>query len=360
MINVMVACADYPSENNRAMQFVHVRNKYYKKNGINVTVLNFACKASYVYEGIKVISLEEFYSHKSNYLDNILICHAPNLRNHYRFLCKNRNTFSRFLFFFHGHEIVKINKAYPKPYDYMRGNVIKRIMQDVYDSLKLNVWRRYFLKKDINSPLIFVSNSLKNDFLKYLKLSPKDISKRSCIIHNSVGEIFEKESYRPNKNESRFDFITIRSNLDSSVYCIDLVTEIARQNPSKTFLIIGRGKYFDYNEKPENITLINRALLQEELINYINSSDIALMPTRRDSQGVMTCELATFGIPVITSDLEVCREMFEDFSDVHMFSEKELLEKEIKKFSKKNDGKVMNFFSTNTIKNEIDVINRHS
>ena len=33
------------------------------------------------------------------------------------------------------------------------------------------------------------------------------------------------------------------------------------------------------------------------------------MPTRQDTQGVMTCEFATYGIPVITSDLEVCREM---------------------------------------------------
>lgn len=34
------------------------------------------------------------------------------------------------------------------------------------------------------------------------------------------------------------------------------------------------------------------------------------MLTRRDTQGVMSCELVTYGIPLIMSDLPVCREIF--------------------------------------------------
>lgn len=34
------------------------------------------------------------------------------------------------------------------------------------------------------------------------------------------------------------------------------------------------------------------------------------MPTRRDTQGVMSCELITYGILLVVSDLPVCREMF--------------------------------------------------
>ena len=107
MIKVLVACADYPGENGRALQYVHVRNKYYQKNGIDVTVLNFACDKSYVYENIKVISLGDFYSDKMQFIDSVLICHAPNLRNHFRFIKKNNKIFKKMLFFFHGHEIVK-------------------------------------------------------------------------------------------------------------------------------------------------------------------------------------------------------------------------------------------------------------
>ena len=36
------------------------------------------------------------------------------------------------------------------------------------------------------------------------------------------------------------------------------------------------------------------------------------MPTRADAQGVMACEMATFGIPLITSNIDVCKEVFKE------------------------------------------------
>lgn len=359
MTKVLVACADYPSDESRALQYVHVRNKYYQKHGIDVTVLNFASQKSYVYENIEVISLEDFYNKKESFKDCVLICHAPNLRNHYRFIKKNSGFFGKKLFFFHGHEIVKLNKAYPQPYPFMQENLWKKELRNLYDCFKLRIWRYYFLKEDTQSPLIFVSNSLKNDFLKFLRISEIDIADRTHIIHNSVGKVFEQESYTPKIDNKMYDFITIRSNLDSSVYCIDLVTEIAYKNPDKSFLIIGKGKYYEYNKKPDNITLINRSMTQEELIQYINSSKVALMPTRRDSQGVMTCELATFGIPVITSDLAVCREMFDGFSNVYMVNNSEishLIEKCDDRFAFKLSNKNGAFLAGETLAKECKLI----
>ena len=356
MTKVLVACADYPRDEGRALQFVHVRNKYYQKNGIDVTVLNFASEKSYVYENVPVISLNDYNREKEKFNDCVLICHAPNVRNHYRFLTKNKKFFRKTLFFFHGHEIVKINEVYPPPYSFMRESILKKVLQDLYDNFKLRVWRNYFLKKDTESPLIFVSNSLKKDFLKYLRLTENDISTRTHIIYNSVGEIFERESYSPHDDTELYDFITIRSNLDNSVYCIDLVVEIARRYPDKSFLIIGKGNFFDYNQKPDNITLINHSMSQEKLIQYINSSKVALMPTRRDSQGVMSCELATFGIPLITSNLEVCREMFNSFSNVYIMINDELNDKIFEKRFERRITKNNNFFVEKTVVEEIKII----
>lgn len=42
--------------------------------------------------------------------------------------------------------------------------------------------------------------------------------------------------------------------------------------------------------------------------------------TRRDTQRVMSCELATYGIPLITSDLPVCRERFSRLDSVSFIS----------------------------------------
>ena len=50
-MNLLVAVADYPDNNgNVKLMYVHTRNIYYKKTGIDVTVLNFAAKNCYNYE----------------------------------------------------------------------------------------------------------------------------------------------------------------------------------------------------------------------------------------------------------------------------------------------------------------------
>ena len=78
---------------------------------------------------------------------------------------------------------------------------------------------------------------------------------------------------------------------------------------------ISRGN-FKYRKKPDNITWIDKFLQHDELLYCINCARCALMPTRRDTQGVMSCELVTYGIPVITSDLPVCREIFGGLNNV--------------------------------------------
>ena len=52
------------------------------------------------------------------------------------------------------------------------------------------------------------------------------------------------------------------------------------------------------------------------MIDLLNKSRCALMPTRTDAQGVMACEMATFGIPLVTTDLPVCHEVFDTFVNV--------------------------------------------
>ena len=80
------------------------------------------------------------------------------------------------------------------------------------------------------------------------------------------------------------------------------------------------------------------------------------MPTKQDTQGVLTSELITFGIPTITSNLDVCIEMFGDFDNVVLIDnyKDNDLDKIISKFSlgfKKNTK----FYRINTIQKEIDL-----
>ena len=67
------------------------------------------------------------------------------------------------------------------------------------------------------------------------------------------------------------------------------------QNPKKRFYLIGKGEYFKYRKKPDNLIIEHRYLNHQDVIEILNESKCALMPTRTDAQGVMACEMATSG-----------------------------------------------------------------
>ncbi len=319
MKSVLVLSADYPDTTGRVpLMYVHTRNKYYIQHNIDVTVLNFHTDYNYVLDGIKVISLNSYENNLDTY--DTLILHAANLRNHYRFLRKYEKRFSHLIFFFHGHEVLRMNKAYPKPYDFVEKNgYLHDMAQEIYDSFKLHIWRKYLPTIAPKSDFIFVSNWFFREFEKYMRLTKKDLLDHVHIIHNSVGKVFEENTYQF-KNEKRYDFVTVRSVMDNSKYCIDLVTKFARKYPQYLFLIIGCGNYFRFNKKPENVVWIDKVVKHQELLEYLNQSRCGLFPTRLDAQGVMMCELAAYGMPVITSDIDVCREVFDGVGHIELIN----------------------------------------
>lgn len=340
------------AESYQTSAYIQTRNEYYQLNGINVTVIDFKAEKNYVLRDVQVITYN-FY--KTNHLNfDVLILHAPNIKHHMTFLILYGNRFPRFVFFFHGHEVVRINDTYPKEYPYIKSNnIIHRIAQEIYDTIKLAGWHYYLPRISAKSDYVFVSRHFFDEFKDYVGLSSVDLNNRVHIINNPVGAEFLTNSY-DNSYEKEYDLITIRSNMDDSTYCIDLVTKIARDNPELKFLIIGKGEWFKYNEKPNNITWIDRFINHEDMLKYINSARCALMPTRRDTQGVMSCEMATFGIPLITSDIEICKEIFEGFVNVYyMKSTNDFKEIFVSAINNQVQEKVILYDNNNTIDKEL-------
>lgn len=111
MKKILVLVQDYPNNNGGvALMYVHVRNKYYIQHNIDVTVLNFSSVDDYVIDNIRVIT-ENTYKEKNIKYD-LVVSHAANIKNHYRFLKKYDNRFEHMIFFFHGHEVVMLNEVY--------------------------------------------------------------------------------------------------------------------------------------------------------------------------------------------------------------------------------------------------------
>lgn len=356
---ILIAVADYPDDSgNKAEMYVHTRNKVYKEEGISFSVLNFRTERNYYYDGVEVICLDEYKKNKEKY--DILISHAPNIRNHFRFLMKYRKYFRKLFFFFHGHEVLRTQKVYPKPYEYMEHSATKSNLIDLYDVIKLKIWKIFYYRNYKDSYFIFVSEWMKRQFFKTIDIKDNDFNNKVYVIYNAVGKVFEKKKYTPEET-LKYDFITIRGNLDNSKYSVDIVNRIAKDNPKYKFLIVGKGIFFSHIEKASNLDWLDKTLNHNEIIAILNQSKYGLMPTRTDSQGLMMCEMAAYGIPVITSNIEVCLEVFKDYNNVFFINNDEkhynmtlFLQEIAEKVVINNIDE--RYYEKNTVKKEIDLI----
>jgi glycosyltransferase involved in cell wall biosynthesis len=318
----LILCSNYPTRDGGvSLNYIHIRNIYYVKNGAEVVVINFYCKKGYLIDGVKVISLQEYTSKYINDHFDLLICHAANIKYHLKFLIKYGHLFPKYVFFFHGHEVLKVSRVYPPPYEWEKSFIAAKV-RDMYDIIKLKIWHFYYKKIIKKSYFIFVSNWMLSEFEKWIKISRDQMEGHYSVIYNCVSNLYEERNYDVSSLK-KFDFVTIRSVLDGSKYCIDLINTLAENNPQYSFLLIGRGSIFNHINKANNIIWIDTFLGQEDIINFLNQSRVALMPTRCDAQGVMMCEMATFGIPVITSDIKVCIEVFDSIDNVYYIKNEE-------------------------------------
>lgn len=317
-MKILVLTQDYPSsEHPYAMAYVHSRNLEYLKAEYDVKVVNFNTEKSYIYENIYVYPFSTSLIEEAD----IVLSHAPNIRNHFKILSNLQN--KKIVFFFHGHEVLHRYGDYPTGYTWMKESKLKKLGLYCYDLLKISLVGIYLKKisKKNDVGTIFVSRWMEDQFVKNIKFNPNSLG-NSAIIPNACNSIFLEKEYVFEPKNKLADYITIRP-LDDSKYAVDLVVEFAKNNPSKSFHIYGKGRYFEINDKPNNVEVFHKFIHQKDIPSLLNKYECALMPTRYDSQGVMVCEMATYGIPVITSTFEVCIEMLESFENVYYLEESE-------------------------------------
>lgn len=97
-----------------SLHYIHSRNKWYIEDGIEVSVISFRAKYDYQIDGVNVYTEKSYKDKLSSDTFDIVISHAPNLKNHLRFLKKFGNSFDNIVFYFHGHEVLKTSEVYPE------------------------------------------------------------------------------------------------------------------------------------------------------------------------------------------------------------------------------------------------------
>ncbi|NLL04831.1 MAG: glycosyltransferase family 4 protein [Clostridiaceae bacterium] len=362
-MKILVLAEDYSTTDGLvSLHYIHSRNKWYIEKNLDVSVISFRTKNDYKIDGVKVYTIKSYKEKLMSQDFDLVLSHAPNIKHHLKFLNKYGDKFNNIIFYFHGHEVLRTSKIYPKPYKFTKKQpFIKKLIREVYDSFKLLVWKNEIPKFIWKSQFIFVSNWMYNMFIRFVKINPELIKDRKHIIYNCIGKEFQNITY-DTQIKKKYDFITIRNNLDGSKYGIDIVTKIAKNNPKYKFCVIGKGKFYRNFEKPENLEWIDKNLTHEEIIDFLNRSRCALIPTRADAQGVMACEMATFGIPLITSNIDVCKEVFEGFENVAFIDNEdekiniEPILKELQKVTVKQKNE--KYFEKNTVVREIELFKK--
>lgn len=314
MKTIFVLSQAYPSEDNKyAQSFIHPRNKAYIKAGFDVIEISSSAKKDYFYDEVRVVTEESGQYLLRKGTGATVLVHAPNIRNHVRFLKKNKDYIDQYILFFHGHEVLIEDKVYPTPYSFNKLEVVKYYIAGLYDRIKIPLIKRFINSISPNKlDLVFVSKWMldKTNLFLGSNYSPGE---RVHIINNGINPYIKEANYTPDKILA--DCICIRP-FDKSKYSIDLVIELAISNPNKTFHIYGRGNYFKFHPKPSNVDVITKFISPKDMSKLFNHYKCAVMPTKADAQGLMMCEMATAGIPMITSDIDVCHEMLDDFSNV--------------------------------------------
>ena len=357
-MKLLVLAENYSTKEKVSLAYIHTRNLEYVKQGIELDVISFSSTTQYTLDGINIYSLKQFCEKKDVSDYDLVVSHAPNIRHHCKFINEHYDKIKKIVFFFHGHEVLYTKEAYPKPYDYVKNeNRFKSVIKDIYDVFKMIYLTKFFNKTIEKAEFIFVSEWMYQQFKKNIKLDEAKYKEKSHIIYNGLGEVFSLNNY-DRDCEKKYDFITIRNMLDGSKYCIDVVNNLAKKNPNMKFLVVGKGKFFEYNEAPSNLTYELKNLNHAEIIEYLNASRCALMPTRTDAQGVMMCEMAVFGIPVITSDIYVCKMVLGDVENVDFINNNNTdvnLKEKLVNLVNKKYSKSDKFSYNNTILKEIKV-----
>ena len=201
-MKLLVLSANYPDNNGSiGLNYVHVRNVFYKRKGNEVVVINFSATDDYVKDGIRVLPLSSFYTKEKTQSFDVVVCHAANLRNHYRFLCYEKNNIKKIVFFYHGHEAMKLSD-YPIDYPFLKKNRLMRLLFPIYDWFKLRTWR-YYITHNINIiDLVFVSEWMRDTFFKNIKIKDDALPEnKQHVIYNSVSKLYETNEWDYSKEK---------------------------------------------------------------------------------------------------------------------------------------------------------------
>lgn len=314
--DILLVTPGYPSlDNHYFFGFVHSRLRVYRNEGINVDVAAIRADYNpslYEYDGIAVF--------KGNFLDLEAIIkshHYKVINIHFidedviKVLDKCDLTGTQIMITAHCFEVLYWDwLKFTAPY------FIRQQAMSDWQKYRLQVKDAYTrrLFKNPNVHWVFISNWEKS---RAEELLGTDVFENTYVIPNITDEnIFDYVPKSPEQRKKIF-FVKKCDNLNSySVdVCVRTILELAKRPffSDLEFSIHGDGTFFDELYAPikdlSNVKLHKRYYNHYELAALYKENGIALIPTRFDAGAVSMCEAAQSGLAVISSDIDVCKDL---------------------------------------------------
>lgn len=225
----------------------------------------------------------------------------------------------KLLFFLKKHHFDVIHLTWPLRYSafplYLLRKKMVLTMHDPIphssDDNKLNRLHRWFAFKNI-SRFILLSNSLKDEFIRTYRL----INKTVYVSRLGRYEILCK--YQPSKMSLPKKYILFSGSINPHKgigYLCEAMKIVHAKEPELTLVVAGRGKFdFDIDKYVNSlpIILINRFILNEELVSLIKNSSFVVCPYIDATQSGVIMSAFAFNKPVVCTNVGALSEMVQD------------------------------------------------
>ncbi|HAT4248989.1 glycosyltransferase family 4 protein [Clostridium perfringens] len=205
-----------------------------------------------------------------------------------------------------GYIAYKIKKEFNIPY------VVAIRNTDINIFLKYKFWLRTLAREIINNAekIIFISPKYKESVIsKYIKINNRQlICEKSIVIPNGVDKFWlNNKSVKNNNFESKKIIFTQVGRLDKNKnhkYSIKLIKALKTLGYDAYLNIIGEGplvKKIEEYEKKYSFIKYYGSLDKEDILKVYNKTDIFIMPSKKETFGLVYIEAMSQGIPVLYS-----------------------------------------------------------
>jgi len=316
--DTLLVTPGYPNVDNKYLcGFVHTRVKAYQKENWNIDVLcidNAHNVGSYEYEDVKVMKGNFYFLRQvlQNKKYKKILIHFFD-ENYANVLESIDTSDTKLYFYLHGAETLYRDWSKFASHYFEEET---RINDELEEKFQI---KDYYIKKYSkikNAKWIFVTDFTKERCEELLDIKFNNYDVIPCLVDTDLF-YYEKKDI-----EQRKKIFVLRKFDDYNSYSIDTVVRIILELSHREifndleFDIYGDGSLHDKLLMPirqfKNVHVHKKFLTHEEIKEVHKTHGIALFPTRFDSQAVSSCEAASSGCAVITSDIPGVRQFIPD------------------------------------------------